>query len=125
MIVSESYRVDISHPDFVLIEYTGVLDTAAGLLDERRSLWLERQTVPLLVAAIKSFLATSRSPTACVVRGRDRLEVFERGPDQAPYVHLDNDRPTSAPHGGYHSFAMSKPIAHKLVDELAMVVRQS
>lgn len=120
-IVSDTYRVDLSDNGFVTLEYSSVMDTAAGLVDERRSLRFELGSLRRVEEALRSFLATAESPELKMSVGQDNIKVYESGPEQAPYVNLENERPKDAPHGGFSWFAMSKPLAEKLAVELRTV----
>jgi hypothetical protein len=121
-IVSDSYRIEPSEQGFVTLEYSSVMDTGGGLVDERRSLSLERGSLSTLADALRTFLANAESPEISRSVGLDNFRVYESGPEQAPYVNLENERAKDVPHGGFSWFAMSKALAEKLAAELPTVL---
>lgn len=124
-IITDSYSIRIPEPGFVLVEYTSVMDTAVGQAHERSSLWFERDTISLVADSLKSFLETEWGPEIVTRSGQDHVRVYESGPEQAPYVNLENVRAKDAPHGGFHWVAMSRGLAQKLQCELAELARRS
>jgi hypothetical protein len=74
-----------------------------------------------VVDTLRACLHTYAFPEAARQGGDDSLLVNESGPEQAPIINLRNRRPKGGVHGGAFTLAMSKPVAEKLVAELAAI----
>lgn len=121
-IISDSYVLDLAQHEFIHIDYSSLRSTAAGEHEFKASLWFERRNLRWLVEALRACIATYGLPEARAANGDDSLRVYESGPEPAPYVNLENERSKDAEHGGFQWFAMSKPLAKRLSDELAQLL---
>lgn len=117
-IVSDAYKLDAADPLLVRSDYSSVMNTAAGHVNERRVFWLERSNVHQLAEVLTTFLSEDQSSRMTVARGDDNIVVYESGPDYAPYVNLENRRPKNAARGGMWWAAMSRRLAKRLAAEL-------
>ena len=117
-IVNESTKVDTADPGFIHIRHVQIKDTG---VDRGGPIWFERQNLPWVVDTLRSCLTTYAFPRTAVDSGQDSLKIFESGDEQAPIINLFNRRPDGAPHAGVYALMMSKPVAEKLVDELAAI----
>lgn len=118
MIVSESYTIDTSDPNFIHINYVQVWDRGSNM---GGPMWFERKNLPWVVQNLQACLTTYAFPEATHQSGQDTLKVFESGHEQAPITNLRNRRPEGAPHAGVYALMMTKPTAEKLVKELAAI----
>lgn len=116
MIKSESYSIDTSEPGFVGIRHVQKWDNGADLGGE---IWFERGSLPWVVDTLRACTTTYGFPETSAQKGDDNLQVFESGPEQEPFVNLYNQRPAGSAHGGKYARGFSKPVALRLVDELA------
>jgi hypothetical protein len=121
-IVSDSYVLDLAQPEFIHIDYSSLRSTAAGEHELKASLWFERRNLHWLVEALRACIATYGLPESRAASGHDSLRVYESGPEPTPYINLENERSKGAEHGGFQWFAMSKPLAKRLSDELAQLL---
>jgi hypothetical protein len=117
-IVHESCTVDLSHAGFVHLLHVRIKDTGQ---DRGGPLWLERQSVPWVVQTLRSLLTIYAFPRTTAEIGLDNLKAFESGDEQAPIINLLNLRPEGVPHAGVYAVMMSRPVAERLLDELAAV----
>lgn len=118
MIVSESYTIDTSDPDFIHIDYVQVWDRGSNM---GGPMWFDRKNLPWVVQNMQACLTTYAFPEASLQSGPDSLKVLESGHEQAPIINLLNRRDKAAPHGGVYALLMSKPVAEQLVKELAAI----
>lgn len=118
MIAKESYTLDTSDPNVIHIHHVQVEHNGVNM---GGPMWFERSNLPWVVQNLQACLTTYAFPEASLQGGPDNLKVLESGPEQAPIINLLNRRDKAAPHGGVYALLMSKPIAEKLVKELAAI----
>jgi hypothetical protein len=112
----ELYTIDTSEPGFIHIHH---VDREESGLDMGGHIWFERGSLPWVVDTLRACTTTYGFPESVTRIGQDSLKVFESGAEQAPYINLFNVRPADARHGGIFARSFSKPLAKKLVLELA------
>jgi hypothetical protein len=117
-----SYAIDSSEVGYIRIDHVSIEDHWGRPVDMSGALWFERSDLGWVVDRLRTCLTTYPCPEATLAAGSDNLKVFEAGPELAPYVHMHNRRPPASAHGGGYSFAMSRPLAQRLLDELAMLL---
>jgi hypothetical protein len=118
MIVKESYTLDTSDPNIIHIHHVQVEHNGVNM---GGPMWFERKNLPWVVQNLQACLTTYAFPEASLQSGPDDLKVLESGPEQAPIINLLNRRDKDAAHGGVYALLLSKPIAEKLVKELAAI----
>lgn len=118
-IISDTYVMDASEEGFVRIDYSSQRATAAGPHEFKATLWFERANLGWLIEALEACVSVYGLAEQSTTSGRDTLRIYESGPEPAPYINLENERAEDAPHGGFQWFAMSKPLARKLIGELS------
>lgn len=120
-IVSETYRVDLSQADFVHVERSAVVDTAAGMHTQKSSLRFERGNLPWVIEALRTCLTTYGIGEQAHAGGRDSITVYEAGSEAQPTFNIDNERPDDAPHSGTYWIGMSRELAESLLCELETI----
>jgi hypothetical protein len=116
MIKQESYSVDTSETGLIHIHHVQIEDTG---VDMGGHIWFERTNLPWVVGSLRACVSTYGYPGTETQAGPDHLKVFESGAEQAPIINLRNRRAKETPHGGVYALMMSKPVAEKLILELA------
>ena len=114
-ITEESVSLDASEQGFVGLRHVQV----EGGRDFGGQLWLERGNLPWLVESMRACLEVYAFPGAETRGGDDSLSVRETGPEQAPYVNIQNRRPAASPHGGVYALFVSRPVAEDLLARLS------
>ncbi len=118
-VVTESYKVYLIEPSFVHVECTAVMDTAVGLRTQNSSLWFERENLPWVVEALRKSLSTYAIGELAHASGDDVITVYESGSEAQPTFNVDNQRSAAVSHSGTFWIGMSRPLAEKLLSELA------
>jgi hypothetical protein len=116
-IVYEEYTFDYAEPDFIGIYYES---QDANGYTKTVEFWLERANAHAVGVALAG--AAPDHPTGGpyeVHAGADRIRAYGSGPEQQPYLNLENERPEGVAHGGRFWFAMSQEGARKIAADLA------
>lgn len=117
-IQSETYSIDVFEPGFVHVHQVRVKDNGK---DIGGHIWFERANLGWVVDTLRACVGTYAFPETATRAGDDSLKVFESGHEQAPVINLFNVRPDGAPHGGVFARTFGKPVAERLVEDLAAI----
>ena len=117
-IVSETFSVDVSDPEFLRIDRSAVIEMPWGKSPEATSVWIERKNLEWVRAALRQCIRVYGTPAQRTTAGLDSLRVDESGPEPAPFINIFNKRPLGTRHEGAQLVTLSKPVAEKLLADL-------
>jgi hypothetical protein len=112
----ETVAVDEAEPGFVHVSHQQIIQDSGR--DMGGELWFERDHVRWVIDKLRGQLTTYAFPEAELQHGRDRLRVWESGPEQQPFINVFNTRPEDAPRGGMFALSISRPVAEQLLAQL-------
>jgi len=112
--INESVSVDTSEPGFVSVLYVQMDDG----VDMGGRLWLERKSVPLIIALLHECLNPYDSPEIECQCGDDAFRVYGSGSDQQAIINILNRRRDEVPHEGLTGLMLTHPAAEVLLKQL-------
>ncbi|HEY1813959.1 MAG TPA: hypothetical protein VGG74_16525 [Kofleriaceae bacterium] len=122
---AETYAIANDESDFVGVHYRATKELVGDPYEVERSVWFARSNLAWLVRALETTLDEPQPGTLVVNHGGDDLRVLEGGHEAEPYIHITNERPDDAAHGGGHWVSLTKRIAQKLTADLAELLSRS
>lgn len=123
----ESFAVDISHGNYIRIDYRETRNSFGRVCHEITPLWCARSNLRWFAVALNSSVQAalghgnfSRTANAVLVGAGDSFSISDNGVDYAIYIRIANSRSTGTSSGNEHhySFYISLPLAELLANEL-------